>query len=118
MPREKGRASTAVIPHPPLVRRRVAHKVGAALKQVKEDNRVFGVQNENDDNTDWATLHRQDFSKKPWYIILPNGNFRVGWDMYVGLLLLYVAAWVPYRVTFLGKLDTPWQIVEHLVDVR
>eukprot|EP00520_Triparma_pacifica_P006086 CAMPEP_0118657744 /NCGR_PEP_ID=MMETSP0785-20121206/14188_1 /TAXON_ID=91992 /ORGANISM="Bolidomonas pacifica, Strain CCMP 1866" /LENGTH=810 /DNA_ID=CAMNT_0006550695 /DNA_START=182 /DNA_END=2610 /DNA_ORIENTATION=- len=96
---------------------RVAHKVGAALKQVKEDNRVFGVQNENDDNTDWATLHRQDFSKKPWYIILPNGNFRVGWDMYVGLLLLYVAAWVPYRVTFLGKLDTPWQIVEHLVDV-
>ena len=96
---------------------RVAHKVGAALKQVNEDNKVFGVQNENDDNTDWALLHKQDISGKPKYIFLPNGNFRVVWDMYIGLLLLYVAAWVPYRVTFLGDLGEILQLTEHMVDI-
>jgi hypothetical protein len=96
---------------------RVAHKVGAALKQVNDDNKVFRVQNENDDNTDWALLHKQDISGKPKYILLPNANFRVGWDMYIGMLLLYVAAWVPYRVTFLGELDDILQITEHLVDI-
>jgi len=91
---------------------RVAHKVGAALKSVNEENRLLGVTNDNDDNTDWAQLHKQDLSKKPNYIIVPNGSFRTGWDMYVGLLLLYVAAFVPYRVTFLQDLDSFWQIIE------
>eukprot|EP00586_Coscinodiscus_wailesii_P022290 CAMPEP_0172505224 /NCGR_PEP_ID=MMETSP1066-20121228/184569_1 /TAXON_ID=671091 /ORGANISM="Coscinodiscus wailesii, Strain CCMP2513" /LENGTH=420 /DNA_ID=CAMNT_0013281745 /DNA_START=211 /DNA_END=1470 /DNA_ORIENTATION=- len=40
----------------------------------------------------------------PIYIILPQGNFRSGWDIYIGLLLIYVATFVPFRVSYLGEL--------------
>ena len=53
----------------------------------------------------------------PKYILLPNSTFRVSWDMYVGVLLMGIAVYVPYRVTFLQDLETVWRYVEHAVDI-
>ena len=82
---------------PPSSQLRVTHKVNTALKGVSEDLKMFGVQNVNDEDTDWAALHSQDLSKMPRYIIMPNGTFRVSWDMYVGMLLIYIAGEIAHE---------------------
>ena len=53
----------------------------------------------------------------PKYIIFPNGSFRVSWDGYVGILLLFIAVYVPYRITFLQALSPTWKWVEHIIDM-
>ena len=87
------------------------------MKGVSEDLKMFGANNENDEDTDWAALHSQDLTGMPKYIILPNSGFRVTWDMYIGILLMYIAVYVPYRVTFVQSLDEMGRWVEHSIDI-
>jgi len=96
---------------------RVANKVNAALKAVSNDQKLYGVQTENeDDSTDWVSMHQQDLSAKPKWIILPSDPRKLGWDLFMGFLLLYVAAFVPYRVSFLSDIEGTLEVVEILVD--
>ncbi|GMH52259.1 hypothetical protein TL16_g01193 [Triparma laevis f. inornata] len=96
---------------------RVSHKVGVALKGVTEDLKMYGVRNDNDEDTDWNAIHSQNLENVPKYIIFPNGSFRVSWDGYVGILLLFIAVYVPYRITFLQALSPTWKWVEHIIDM-
>jgi hypothetical protein len=95
---------------------KVANKVGNALNSINQENKMYGVTNENDDATDWTAITKQDMSKKPFHIILPDANARIWWDMYMGLLLAYVAGYVPYRVAFLVELTDFWSALEIWVD--
>lgn len=51
------------------------------------------------------------------YVILPHGEYRTCWDLYIAFLLLYVGAFVPYRVSFLGELSDSMNNFELFVDV-
>ena len=94
----------------------ISHSPFASAPCLRVANQVFGVQNSNDDNIDWKSIHSQDLSSKPWYIILPNAPFRVCWDIYLGLLVMYVAAFIPYHLAFLESLEGFWQGLEYTVD--
>lgn len=43
--------------------------------------------------------HREDCSS-PKYIMMPNNQFRLAWDVFMALLLCMLAFWIPYRVCF------------------
>lgn len=94
---------------------RVANKVNAALKAVSKDQKLYGVDVE-DDNVDWKSIHAQDLSNIPKYIIMPNSPRKLSWDLYMGFLLIYVAAFVPYRVAFMSELSSEMNVVEIIVD--
>ncbi len=49
--------------------------------------------------------------------LLPHGEPRTYWDLYISFLLLYVGAFVPYRVSFLGDLDGFMGALELFVDI-
>ena len=55
--------------------------------------------------------------EKPWHILLPQGTFRSAWDFYIGFLLLYVGAFLPYRLSYLGELNGLMKGVEVFVDL-
>jgi CRP-like cAMP-binding protein len=96
---------------------KVATKVSSALAEINSDMKMYGVTNENDDKTNWTALNAQDMTTKSRYILLPNSHSRVWWDMYMGLLLAYIAGYVPFRVSFLTDLNDFWSAVEVWVDV-
>lgn len=50
------------------------------------------------------------------YILLPHSQARTYWDVYTGILLIYVGTFLPYRVSFLGDLDGIMEGVEIFVD--
>ena len=50
-------------------------------------------------------------------ILLPHGDTRTYWDLYICVLLVYVGTFVPYRVSFLGDLDGLMEGVELFVDI-
>ena len=54
--------------------------------------------------------------KKPKYIINSHGKFRSIWDLYLCILLVYVAIFVPYRISYLTELTGVLKIVDYLVD--
>ena len=39
-------------------------------------------------------------------IILPDDNFKIRWEIYITLLLLFTALYTPYRLAFINN-DTP-----------
>ncbi|GMH54890.1 hypothetical protein TrST_g3700 [Triparma strigata] len=96
---------------------RVSHKVSTALKGVSEDLKMYGVRNDNDEDTDWNKMYSQNLDDVPKYIMFPNSTFRVSWDGYVGVLLLFIAVYVPYRITFIQALNTTWKWIEHVIDI-
>lgn len=71
---------------------------------------------DEDDNVNWNALYRQDMSMKPYYIVLPNGKIRSTWDVYLCFLLMYVAAFVPYRVSYMTDLTGAIQVIDACVD--
>lgn len=54
---------------------------------------------------------------KPFYILLPHSSFRSVWDFYIGILLLYVGAFIPYRLSYLGELKGFMKSLEIFVDI-
>ena len=50
-------------------------------------------------------------------VLLPHGEVRTYWDLYISFLLLYVGAFVPYRVSFLGDLEGLMKGIELFVDI-
>lgn len=50
-------------------------------------------------------------------ILLPHGDKRTYWDLYICVLLLYVGTFVPYRVSFLSDLSGIMEAVEIFVDI-
>lgn len=50
-------------------------------------------------------------------ILLPHGDTRTYWDLYICVLLIYVGTFVPYRVSFLGDVDGVMEAVELFVDI-
>ena len=49
-------------------------------------------------------------------MINPEGRFRRTWDMLVGLLLVYTALALPYRVAFEDSTPLGWMIVDGIMD--
>ena len=50
-------------------------------------------------------------------VLLPHGDTRSYWDLYISILLIYVGTFVPYRVSFMGDLEGIMAGVEIFVDV-
>ena len=61
-----------------------------------------------------AVSHKLD--SKSQCILLPHGEIRSSWDLYISILLIYVGTFVPYRVSFLADLDGIMEGVEIFVD--
>ena len=58
-------------------------------------------------------------SRGKWYVILPENNFKMGWDLAQVVVLLYVATVVPLRIGFDAEasfLSAGWW-VELFVDI-
>ena len=49
-------------------------------------------------------------------MVNPEGSFRRGWDMVVGLLLVYTALALPYRVAFEDSTPLGWMIIDGIMD--
>lgn len=66
---------------------------------------------------DTVTFTRGSQSSSYQCALLPHGEVRTYWDLYVSLLLVYVGTFVPYRVSFLADLEGPMKNVELFVDI-
>jgi len=53
---------------------------------------------------------------KPRYILLPHSDFRSAWDFYMSIVLIYVAIFVPYRVSFLTDLNGFLKYLDIFID--
>jgi hypothetical protein len=43
---------------------------------------------------------RSDTAAQPWYIFFPDSSFRLAWDMFAGLLIVYIAVVTPLVLAF------------------
>lgn len=57
------------------------------------------------------------FKKKPFYILLPHSELRSSWDLYMSILLVYVAGFVPFRVSYLTSLQSWLKGLEMFIDI-
>jgi len=83
---------------------RLANKMASAFKEVNEDLKKYGS-SANDDHIDWVQVHDGDNRngmfggvKKPWWVIHPSSTKKTVWDIFMSVVLGYVAFYVPYRV--------------------
>jgi len=83
---------------------RLATKMATAFKEVNEDLKKYGA-TADDDHIDWNKVHDGDNlnglysgKEKAWYIIHPSAQGKTSWDIFMSLVLAYVAFYVPYRV--------------------
>jgi hypothetical protein len=47
---------------------------------------------------------------------MEDNKYKQYWDLYIGLLILYVALFVPYRMAVEAKDTKGWQVWGYLVD--
>ena len=59
----------------------------------------------------------EDQTPRPLYIINPTGSFRVSWDLFTLVLLVYVAIVVPYREGFDVEPKGNWYWFEFAIDM-
>ena len=93
-------------------------KVRTAFNQIAEDQKMFGVDIKENDNTDDKVWHSRIYLKghgKRWFIIMPDNQYRVGWDVFEALMLLFIAFYIPFRLAFVNELDETWMVVENMV---
>ena len=50
-------------------------------------------------------LIQEEGEKGLWFILLPNGCFKLFWNLILVSLLLYTATIMPYRIAFLNDDD-------------
>ena len=51
------------------------------------------------------------------FIVLPGDTFKVFWDIFVTLLILFVCVTAPWRLAFTDEDDLAWMIVGGIVDL-
>ncbi|GMH59532.1 hypothetical protein TrST_g11508 [Triparma strigata] len=100
---------------------RTAQKMTAVFKEVDRDVKMFGS-SKDDSHIDWSEVYKtqnQDNSL-PFGIIDPSSTFRNSWDLFMSVILLYIAFYVPYRVCLYwddDNLSDNLQMIENLSDV-
>ena len=93
----------------------------AVFKEVDRDVKMFGS-SKDDSHIDWSEVYKtqnQDNSL-PFGIIDPSSTFRNSWDLFMSVILLYIAFYVPYRVCLYwddDNLSDNLQMIENLSDV-
>ena len=50
-------------------------------------------------------------------VILPHSVFRTNWELYMTVLLIYVGLFIPFRVSYLGKLNGALEAFDLFVDL-
>ena len=66
--------------------------------------------------SDASTVRISQTLQKPKYILLPHSEFRSAWDFYMSLVLIYIAIFVPYRVSFWGDLTGFLKYLDIFID--
>jgi CRP-like cAMP-binding protein len=57
------------------------------------------------------------WTQKPkWYIMTPEKNFYMVWNLIVVVLLCYIATVMPYRIAFVEETTLGWEIWNYLSD--
>lgn len=55
-------------------------------------------------------------STKPYCIILPTSTWKLVWDLFVLILLLFVSVIVPFRLAYYPTDDDNWVLTYAIVD--
>lgn len=55
--------------------------------------------------------------KPAWYIIMPESEFRIIWNIIMVFCLVYTATLVPFRTAFVDEVSNSYTIIETLIDV-
>ena len=71
---------------------------------------------DNSNSSETGALIKPYSGNKLWFILLPENRALKGWEVFIGLLLVYVALVVPVRVCFDVEPDTVVEIVDLVVD--
>jgi hypothetical protein len=62
-----------------------------------------------------ADLRDEKTSK--WYILMPNSNFFMIWQIMIAVLLVYFATYVPFEISFLDPPQTTWRaVIDYSID--
>lgn len=51
------------------------------------------------------------------YLILANNRYKIAWDMYVTVLLLFLTVIVPVRLAFADEDPLSWKIIYNWIDI-
>ena len=96
--------------------------LAAGFKAVHEDIQKLGA-TADDEHIDWTEVYKGDDNaqrlQEKKYIVDPHGTFRITWDIFMSLILLYIAFYVPYRVCLYWDDENTsqgMQVVEYISD--
>mmetsp|Transcript_50304 Transcript_50304/g.60493 ORF Transcript_50304/g.60493 Transcript_50304/m.60493 type:complete len:827 (-) Transcript_50304:108-2588(-) len=66
---------------------------------------------------DWTISQGSKIPKVNYVVILPNSSFRTNWDSYIGCLIIYIAIFVPYRVSFIRNTGDVTRTIDMIMDI-
>ena len=49
-------------------------------------------------------------------MIYPDSSWKMNWDMFITLCLIFTCISTPFRIAFIEKDELPWQIVNYTID--
>ena len=88
-----------------------------SIQVLPVNDNIINEGRQTKDNGNDFRFYQNDSTRLPNCILLPHSDVRSYWDLYISILLIYVGAFVPYRVSFLGDLDGIMEGVEVFVDI-
>ena len=95
-------------------RLRVTITVVARFLMIAREVKTFGGRVRTDEEVARQVREKSN-QQLPWYIIRSGTTFRSVWHAMMGVLIVYVAVTVPYRVCFLVEPHGAAAVIEHMV---
>lgn len=95
-------------------RLRVTITVVARFLMIAREVKTFGGRVRTDEEVARQVREKSN-QQLPWYIIRSGTTFRSVWHAMMGVLIVYVAVTVPYRVCFLVEPQGAAAVIEHMV---
>ena len=50
------------------------------------------------------------------FLILPDDPFKIRWEMFISVILIFTAVVTPYRIAFTESDELEWQIINYFID--
>ena len=52
-----------------------------------------------------------------WYIVMPSSTFYIVWQLFIVILLIYFATYIPFEIAFLNPAETQWRTaIDYSID--
>lgn len=82
----------------------------------KQKNLNFVQDLDNIDEDQEDEHYELEVMNSDW-IIYPNSNLKISWDILILFLLIWTATVVPYNIAFLPDRSSSWVVVDFLMDI-